>query len=144
MRIISLLSIGLVILGAGCVTPGGDQMSDKTQDGVGGALLGGALGAIVGNNVGDHHNQLLGAAIGAAVGGFAGGSYGQGQDQLNQKLDNIETQVNTTTVMVNNNNGSYTPVTLVKMGDDQWKGPHGEIYNGLPTAEQLRPVYGLK
>ena len=48
-----------------------------------------------------------------------------------------------TTIMIENSNGSRTPVELEPMGANQWKGPKGEIYDGLPSDEQLREVYGL-
>jgi hypothetical protein len=46
------------------------------------------------------------------------------------------------TVNVTNSNGSYMPVPLRQAGP-MWVGPGGEYYNQLPTAEQLRPVYGF-
>jgi hypothetical protein len=46
------------------------------------------------------------------------------------------------TVMVQNSNGSKTPVRLERSGS-QWKGPRGELYDSLPGNEQLRPVYGF-
>lgn len=48
-----------------------------------------------------------------------------------------------TTIMIENSNGSRTPVELEPMGANQWKGPNDEIYDGLPSNEQLREVYGL-
>ena len=49
------------------------------------------------------------------------------------------------TVVINviNDNGSYTPVTLRREGN-VYIGPRGEQYLSLPTAEQLKAVYGLK
>lgn len=49
------------------------------------------------------------------------------------------------TVVVNipNDNGSYTPVTLRRVGG-VYIGPRGEQYLNLPTVDQLKPVYGLK
>ena len=49
----------------------------------------------------------------------------------------------TTTIMVENSNGSRTPVELEPLGGNQWKGPRGEIYDGLPTDEQLKEGYGF-
>ncbi|MBN1309534.1 MAG: hypothetical protein JXA18_16560 [Chitinispirillaceae bacterium] len=49
----------------------------------------------------------------------------------------------TATVMVENSNGSRTPVELEPLGGNQWKGPRGEIYDGLPSNEQLREGYGF-
>jgi hypothetical protein len=47
------------------------------------------------------------------------------------------------TIMVQNSNGSQTPVTLSPMGGNQWKGPRGEIYNGIPGNQQLASAYGF-
>ena len=49
------------------------------------------------------------------------------------------------TVVINvpNDNGSYTPVTLRRMGGS-YVGPRGEYYITLPTVDQLKAVYGLK
>ncbi|MBN1758839.1 MAG: hypothetical protein JW863_10995 [Chitinispirillaceae bacterium] len=49
----------------------------------------------------------------------------------------------TTTIMIENSNGSRTPVELKPMGSNQWKGPNGEIYDGLPSDEQLQQAYGF-
>ncbi len=51
--------------------------------------------------------------------------------------------VDTVVVNVMNDNGSYTPVTLRRQGN-VYIGPRGEQYLSLPTAEQLKAVYGLK
>jgi hypothetical protein len=48
----------------------------------------------------------------------------------------------TVTVWVTNANGSQSPVVLTQ--DGPWYiGPGGEYYYGMPTAEQLRAIYGL-
>ena len=48
----------------------------------------------------------------------------------------------TVTVWVTNANGSQSPVVLTQ--DGPWYiGPRGECYFGIPTAEQLRAIYGL-
>ncbi len=48
-----------------------------------------------------------------------------------------------TVIMVENSNGSRTPVELEPLGNNQWRGPRGEIYDGLPSEEQLRKGYGF-
>jgi hypothetical protein len=48
-----------------------------------------------------------------------------------------------TTVMVANSNGSKTPVRLESMDGGKWKGPQGEIYDAMPTEDQLRSAYGF-
>ncbi|MBI3008965.1 MAG: hypothetical protein HYY56_05590 [Candidatus Omnitrophica bacterium] len=47
------------------------------------------------------------------------------------------------TVVINipNAAGGYTPVTLVK-GKDGYIGPQGEYYQGHPTVDQLKVLYG--
>ena len=49
------------------------------------------------------------------------------------------------TIVINivNGNGSYTPVTLRRVGG-VYVGPRGEQYLNVPTAEQLSVVYGLR
>lgn len=46
------------------------------------------------------------------------------------------------TVWVNNSNGSRSPVVLTQEGP-WYIGPRCERYFGVPTEEQLRPLYGL-
>jgi hypothetical protein len=48
-----------------------------------------------------------------------------------------------TTILVLNGNGSKTPVRLEELEGGKWKGPKGEIYDSLPTQEQLRSAYGF-
>lgn len=48
------------------------------------------------------------------------------------------------TIWIANPNGSKTPVEVKPLGGGKWKAPKGEVYDSLPTEEQLRPVYGLK
>ncbi len=47
------------------------------------------------------------------------------------------------TVVINvpNAHGTYTPVTLMRHGSG-YIGPQGEYYEGNPTVEQLRALYG--
>lgn len=51
--------------------------------------------------------------------------------------------LDTVVVNVMNDNGSYTPVILRREGS-VYLGPRGEQYLSVPTAEQLKAVYGLK
>ena len=50
---------------------------------------------------------------------------------------------NTLVVNVRNSNGSYTPVTLRRVGN-VYVGPRGEQYLSVPTEDQLKAVYGLE
>lgn len=43
-----------------------------------------------------------------------------------------------------NRNGSKTKVVLRAGEGGTWVGPRGEVYDTLPTEEQLRPVYGVE
>jgi hypothetical protein len=51
----------------------------------------------------------------------------------------------TVVVWITNDNGSRTPVKLVRLNNPTgyYMGPRGEYYVVLPTDEQLRPLYGL-
>lgn len=52
------------------------------------------------------------------------------------KVDN-----GSTTVWINNPDGTKTPITIQKT-EDGFTGPAGEIYNTMPTEEQLKALYG--
>lgn len=131
------------LLMAGCASPGYQAREREYNSAIGGALLGGTLGGVLGNNLGDGKNDVLGAALGAAAGGWVGQHYGQGQDQVQHRLVALESQNAAETVMVQNSNGSYTPVMLNKVGYGQYRGPRGEIYTARPTEEQLKTAYGF-
>lgn len=47
----------------------------------------------------------------------------------------------TAVINVPNTHGTFTPVTLTKYGNG-YIGPQGEYYEGNPTVEQLRTLYG--
>ncbi|HMP77078.1 MAG TPA: glycine zipper 2TM domain-containing protein [Kiritimatiellia bacterium] len=143
-RMIVLLSLAAVGAGAvGCASPQYQARRSETNSALTGAVLGGTLGGVLGNNVGDGKNDVLGAVIGAAAGAWAGQQLGQGQDQTRHRLDALETANTAETVMINNSNGSYTPVTLTKVGYGQYRGPRGEIYPARPTEAQLKVAYGF-
>lgn len=143
-RTIALLSILAVGVGSmGCASPGYQARQSEYNSAIGGAVLGGTLGGIIGNNVGDGKNDALGAVIGAATGAWAGQQIGRGQDDTRHRLDALETANAGETVMIQNSNGSYTPVTLTKVGYGQYRGPRGEIYTARPTEAQLKTAYGF-
>ena len=48
----------------------------------------------------------------------------------------------TVIVYIPNSNGSYTSVVLTK-NDKGYVGPKGEIYNSMPTVDQLKALYGV-
>lgn len=143
----TMLKLGLVAMAgitmAGCATPQYQARESEYNSSIGGALIGGTLGGVLGNNLGDGKNDLLGAAIGAATGAWIGQQYGQGNDQVRHRLNALESQNAAETIMVNNSNGSYTPVTLTKVGYGQYRGPRGEIYTARPSEDQLKTAYGF-
>ena len=47
------------------------------------------------------------------------------------------------TIEAVNSNGSKTPVRLEELDGGRFKGPQGEIYDSLPTQDQLRSAYGF-
>jgi outer membrane lipoprotein SlyB len=143
----TMLKLGVVVLAglsvAGCASPQYQARQSEYNSAIGGALLGGTLGGVLGNNVGDGKNDVLGVAIGAATGAWLGQHYGQGQDTVRHRLNALESENSSETIMVNNSNGSYTPVTLTKVGYGQYRGPRGEIYTARPGEEQLKAAYGF-
>ena len=124
---------------AGCATNG------QSNNAPGGALLGGLLGAGLGAVVGHQSGHTAeGAAIGGALG--AGGGYivGNEQDKAQLQAQNAQaiSAANTMVINVTNSNGSITPVTLQRQGNE-YIGPKGEHYLQLPTSEQLHSIYGF-
>ncbi len=136
-------SLAAVVLVSGCASPGYQARQSEYNGAIAGALTGGVLGGVIGNNVGDGQNEALGAALGALAGGWVGQQYGQGQDYTRQRIEALETQNQMETVMIRNSNGSYTPVTLNKVGYGQYRGPRGEIYTARPGEDQLKTAYGF-
>ena len=140
------LVMGMGVLG--CATGPNGQMSKGSTGALLGSLAGAGLGAIIGHQSGETGE---GAAIGAAVGAAGGYVLGNEQDkaQMNQaqaatqaQASQALTSANTAVINVTNSNGSITPVTLQRVGNE-YIGPKGEHYLGLPTAEQLKSVYGF-
>ncbi len=145
----------LVILGvagvglSGCATTGnGYSQNQAPQGALLGSLVGAGLGAVIGHQSG---RTAEGAAIGAAVGGAGGYVIGNEQDKNQMQAQTTQTQAqaaqalqaaNTVVINVKNSNGSVTPVTLQRQGNE-YVGPRGEHYIQLPTEEQLRSVYGF-
>lgn len=143
-RMMVWMSLAAVaVASVGCASPQYQARQREYNSAIGGAVLGGTLGGILGNNLGDGKNDVLGAAIGAAAGAWVGQQYGQGQDATRHRLDALEMANAGETIMIHNSNGSYTPVTLTKVGYGQYRGPRGEIYPARPTEEQLKTAYGF-
>ncbi len=151
MKRINSVSAGLGLLAmgiwlTGCATNG--QSHNAPGGALVGSLIGAGLGAVVGHQSG---HTAEGAAIGGALG--AGGGYivGNEQDkaqlqaqnaQAMQAASNANAAANTVVINVTNSNGSITPVTLQRQGNE-YIGPKGEHYLQMPTPEQLRSVYGF-
>lgn len=142
----ALLSVGMVCLMTGCATQPEGQ--NAATGAAAGAAMGAAAGMVVGNNV-DGLDRTEGALAGAVIGAVLGGAMGSQTDQqlahnkqVDSRMSAVEAQANSTVVNISNSNGSVSPVTLVRSGN-QWMGPRGELYNSIPTEAQLKPVYGL-
>ncbi|MFH1717410.1 MAG: hypothetical protein ABIF19_08680 [Planctomycetota bacterium] len=139
VAVILILSLMLGLCG-GCNEGNGSMKLSPIYSS---ALMGALVGGIVGYQS-DEPGE--GAAVGAAI--FGVGALFSEMDQANK--DNgqwTSTKENPecperVIVDIHNDNGSITPVTLKKKGDN-YIGPKGERYEELPTEEQLKPVYGL-
>ena len=104
------------------------------------ALWGAAIGGIIGYQS-DEAGE--GAALGAAV--FGVGALLKQTDKMpdqHREDKQEEEDEQEVVIQIQNDNGSMTSVVLKKEGGN-YVGPNGEHYNHLPTAEQLKPVYGL-
>lgn len=114
-----------------------------------GALLGTAIGVGVGQAIGrDTEGTLIGAAIGAGAGYIIGNESDKKKARTEPKPEIVQSPAKTdtgnyTTVNVQNDNGSVSPVKLKKQGVG-YVGPKGEYYDHLPAEEELRLAgYGL-
>lgn len=123
------MALGVVMAFSGCETQAGGTAA--------GAALGAGTGAIIGNNV-----RGISTTEGAIGGAVIGGVLGNREGRQNERIRAIEEGRNLVTVNVTNSNGSITPVTLERSGN-QWRGPRGELYNSVPSEQQLRSVYGF-
>ena len=138
------LIVSLVLGLCGC----GSENQNRKSNGlklspIYGAALGGAIiGGIIGHQ---SHETGEGVAIGAAVLGV--GELLRQTDKLSEKEQKRESErkakdAEQVVIEIQNDNGSVTPVKLKKKGSI-YIGPKGERYDGLPTEEQLKPIYGL-
>ena len=137
--IVALAVISLAIVATGCA-----NISDTAKGAGIGAAAGGLLGGVAGHNI-PGVSRTGGAVAGALAGGLIGGAIGHQSDRIKaqeKQIGAVAAQANTTVVNIVNTNGSTTPVVLRRVGT-QWQGPRGEMYNNLPTPEQLKPVYGF-
>ena len=136
-----ILTISLVLSACGgCRSDGNHDGRLKLHPIYESALWGAAIGGIIGYQS-DEAGE--GAALGAAI--FGIGTLLEQTDKMpdehreKKEKDEDEQEV---VIQIQNDNGSMTPVVLKKKGNT-YMGPNGEHYKRLPTAEQLKPVYGL-
>ena len=117
-----------------------ETLPAENRGSITGALFGTLAGAAIGAATGDWGNVAAGAAIGAGSGAVIGNEYDK--TQMGKRIDAIERDANTFIINVHNTNGSITPVYLRRDGNTYW-GPRGEMYQNIPTEDQLRKVYGF-
>jgi hypothetical protein len=140
-----VLTISLVLSAcSGCGSDNGSDGQLKLHPIYQSALLGAAVGAVIGHQSDEAGN---GAALGAAV--FGIGALLEQTDRMSDKRrehedghEEKQEEEQEVVIQIKNDNGSVTTVVLKKEGGS-YVGPNGEHYKRLPTAEQLKPVYGL-
>lgn len=141
----SMKVAGVVVAGAmlvGCASPQYQQNRSAFNDAAIGAALGAVAGGVIGNNSHGAFGNREGMVAGAALGALLGGAMGHQTDQVNSQLGAVNEVASTVVINVQNSNGSYTPVTLRRAGN-QYVGPRGEYYSALPTEQQLKVAYGF-
>jgi len=106
-----------------------------------GVALGLLAGAGLGQAVGHHTGATV---VGAAIGGAAGYMIGNEDDKQRARMERIHMrqEMDFVTVNITNSNGSISRVRLQREGFG-FVGTRGEFYDHLPTADELRPVYGF-
>jgi len=139
---VAITLVGSLVLSAcsGCSSDGNGGGRLKLHPIYESALWGAAIGAIVGYQS-DETGE--GAAVGAAI--FGVGTLLQQTDEMpdqRKEQDQQEQKEQEVVIQIPNDNGSMTPVVL-KRKSGSYVGPNGEHYDSLPTAGQLKPVYGL-
>ncbi|MFC1635785.1 hypothetical protein ACFL5Z_13180 [Planctomycetota bacterium] len=138
-----LVASSVLSLCGGCCSDGSDCRFiclNVPLDRISCAAIG---GAIVGGIIGYQSDETgEGIAVGAAICGV--GQLLEEIDKESEKREekHKEERAEQVIVEIHNSNGSITPVKLKKKGDT-YMGPKGERYDGLPTEEQLKPIYGL-
>ena len=126
----------------GCGTPQYQENQSAFNQGAIGAALGAIAGGVIGNNSHGAFGNREGMVAGAALGALLGGTMGHQADQSNARIGAVADMASSVVINVQNSNGSYTPVTLRRAGN-QYIGPRGEYYSALPTEKQLKVAYGF-
>lgn len=133
---LSLLFFGVSVLLVlvGCET-------DAQNTGLLGSGIGVGVAAIAG---GEGSDLLTGAAIGGGVGYILGNESDKkkAQARTDQQIADLRSEQNVVSVWVTNSNGSQVEVKLRRSGPN-YIGPRGEVYQTMPTEDQLRQVYGF-
>lgn len=130
----------LVAAGFAMVFVSGCETEAQTK-----AAWGTAIGAGAGQLIGgDTKATMIGAGIGAGAGYLWGSSEDKKKEQQTQtQAQTIQNDANTVTVWITNSNGSKTPVKLTRTATGGYVGPRGEMYDSMPTEDQLKKVYGF-
>lgn len=137
-----LIVVVLVGLSVGCASPQYQANQNMANQAAFGAALGALAGAVIGNNSHGAFGNGEGAVAGAGLGALIGGAMGHQKDQTQAQIGAVNEMASTVVINVRNSNGSYTPVTLRKVGN-QYMGPRGEYYQTLPGEAQLKAPYGF-
>lgn len=140
--IMIIVTASAVALSLGCASPQYQANQNMINNAAIGAALGAAAGSIIGNNSHGSFERGDAAIAGALIGGLMGGTMGRQQDRFDAQMASVSELASTVVINVENSNGSITPVTLRRVGN-QYLGPRGEYYAFLPNAEQLRVAYGF-
>lgn len=134
---------------SGCASEGYQNNSSAITQGAIGAGIGAVAGGVIGNNSHGAFGNREGMVAGAAIGGLLGGTMGHNADtnrkqntQMQNQINSVNESANTTIVNVKNSNGSMTPVTIKRIGN-QYVGPRGEYYSYLPGENDLKMAYGF-
>ena len=119
---------------AGCET-------DAQNTGLLGSGIGVGVAAIAG---GEGSDLLTGAAIGGGAGYIMGNESDKKKTQArsDQQIADLRSEQNMVSVWITNSNGSQIEVKLRRSGPS-YIGPRGEVYQTMPTEDQLRQVYGF-
>jgi len=143
-----LITLACAALLVGCASPGYQNNASLVNQAALGTAIGAGLGMIAGNNI-SGINREQGALIGGIAGGLIGAQGGRNADvqRRNYEENRVASaaameMASTVVINVTNSNGSMTPVTLRRVGN-QYLGSRGEYYASLPSEEQLRIAYGF-
>lgn len=145
-RLLTMILLGSTLLtGSGCQDIEVSEVYNK-------ALFGALVGVIVGHQ---SDEDGAGAAVGATIFGVGElleqidanktsrevSHYHETCDEVSDPAP-VLSQGDKITIHITNSNGSTTPVELNRK-DGFYVGPKDELYQELPTEEQLKAIYGF-